>query len=193
MAAKKIKKTKLSDSMLKSEILAIFNGGITGKMEVYGTLRNKYSIARDRYTGMYDISLLEWGIIKSGVDKVVTVDAAIASANIGVKSKLDKQLHLQKQIDDIQADIDAGITNEYTIIEGKMQKVTKDLNAETKAILRRAIKDIYAELNKMAGDYAPAKLSLTDPDGNVIPRLLSDEQFNQALKAAREDAKTNRS
>lgn len=181
MAPKKtIKRNKLSDSQLKSEIIALFNSAITGKMDVFGNIRNKFTIARDRYTNMYNICYSEWGALKANADKEVTEAAAIYAAKIGLKSKLDKQLHIQKQIDEIQADIDSGILVDYAYVNFKFEKIEKVMNAETKAYLRLAIKTLYAELNKMEGDYAVTRTDVTTNGESITPTIV----LNQFLGAA---------
>ena len=157
---KKINRKKLTDAELSTEITKLLNGGETGKTEIYGTIRIKFSIARDRYSRGYDKTYLEWGRIKQLADAKVTTDKAVKSAEMGVKSKTDKQLHLQKMIEGIQADIDKGILEEYVVVKGVLQVVTKIMNAEMRAVLRRTMKDLYAELNKMAGHYEPNKIEV---------------------------------
>ena len=157
MTTKPIKKIKLSDSQLKAEVIAIFNTGISGKMEVYGNIRNKYTIARDRFTEMYNLCYSEWSKIKEQATSDVTIQAATEAAKIGIKTKLEKQVHLQSQIDSIQADLDRGVLEKYAVIEGRWVMEPQIMNAETKAVLRKTIKELYAELNKMDGDYAPVK------------------------------------
>lgn len=93
----------------------------------------------------------------------------------GLKSKLEKQLHIQKEIEGIQSDIDRGILEDYVIISGRVQMVNKKMNAESKAYLRKVIKELYAELNKMEGDYAPTKIAPTDKDGNDVPQIFKVE------------------
>lgn len=89
-------------------------------------------------------------------DKLYTANE-IETFESGLKSKTERQLHLQKQITDIQNDIDRAIIEDYVLIGGKLQTVNKIMNAETKAMLRRTITTITAELNKMDGSYAPTK------------------------------------
>lgn len=100
-------------------------------------------------------------------DKVY-IETKVEAVKTALKSKLEKQLHIQDQIDAIQSDIDRGILEDYVIVGGKLQVVNKVMNAETKAYLRKTIRELYAELNKMEGDYAPAKVAQTDAEGNDI-------------------------
>lgn len=98
----------------------------------------------------------------------VNIAAARQAAKNGLKTKNDRVLNLQRQVDDIQADLDAGVLVDYVIIQGKVQKVNKEMNAETKAYLRKTMKDIQAEISKIEGDYAPTKTAMTDSEGNDI-------------------------
>lgn len=164
-----LKRIKLSDQQLKSEIISLFNSGNTGKTDLYGLIRIKYTLARDRYFKMYDLCYSEWAKIKEEANTGVTIRAAEEAARIGLKSKIEKQAHLQKQIDDIQSDLDANIMVDYYYEEGVPVKIEKEMNVETKAYLRKTIKELYAELNKMEGDYAPAKIAQTDKNGEDIP------------------------
>ena len=181
------KRTKLSDSQLKSEIIALFNSGKTGKTDLFGIIRIKHTLSRDRYFKMYDACYLEWGKIKSKADKGATINAATQAAKIGLKSKLDKQLHIQKAIDDIQLEIDKGILEEYMVIGGALQQVEKIMNAETKAFLRKTIRELYSELNKMEGDYAPTKVAQTDSTGKDVNPIIAINQFNGNFVPIKED------
>lgn len=184
MATKKIKKRiKLSDAQLKSEILSLFNSGKTGKTDLYGVIRIKYTLSRGRYFKAYDQCYAEWVKINEQATIEASVQSAKESAQMGLKSKLDRQMLLQKQIDDIQAEIDRGILEEYAYISGKYKKVDKVMNAETKAQLRKTMKDLVAELNKMDGAYAPTKLF---HQGELTQKLLNVDPLSNI-----EDADNN--
>lgn len=112
----------------------------------------------------------------------------------GLKSKLDRVLLLQKQVEDIQADLESGVSIDYVILQGKLQKVNKEISATDKAYLRKTIKDIQAEISKMEGDYAPTKAELTGKDGKPLPTApapimflsadkLTDDQLQQFLSS----------
>ena len=169
---KEIKRTKLSDSQLKSEIFALFNTGNTGKTDLYGLIRTKYTLARGRYFKMYDLCLAEWSKIKEQADSEATIQAAGEAAKNGLKSKIEKQVHIQRLIDSIQTDIDNGF---YETIAGSVnpQILQIALSPMEKAALGKTIKDLYAELNKMEGDYAPTKTAFTDTSGNDLKITLN--------------------
>ena len=71
------------------------------------------------------------------------------------------------------------------MVGGKLQVVNKIMNAESKAYLRKIMQGLYAELNKMEGDYAPTKLSNTDSKGNDIIDYsnISTDELERRAKA----------
>lgn len=86
-----------------------------------------------------------------------------------IMTSIERKEFLQKQINDIQDEIDRGVLEEYIVVGGKLQVVNKIMNAKTKAYLRKVMMDLLAELNKMDGSYAPAKVAQTDTSGNDLP------------------------
>ena len=74
-----------------------------------------------------------------------------------IMTSIERQEFLQKQINDIQDEIDRGVLEEYIVVGGKLQVVNKIMNAESKAYLRKTMKDLLTELNKMDGSYAAIK------------------------------------
>jgi len=99
----------------------------------------------------------------------------------GLKSKEERQLSLQKQIDDIEKILDDGITPD-AIVDNKAMisvDIERKLTAIERANLMKVHRELIAELNKMDGSYAPAetKTTITDtrppakvklPDGTEI-------------------------
>lgn len=90
------------------------------------------------------------------------------AAKTGLKSKTDRVLLLQKQVEDIQADLTDNKTVGYVIIGGVVQKVTKELAAREKAYMRKCMKEIQSEISRIEGDYAPNRHEHTGKDGKPI-------------------------
>lgn len=86
---------------------------------------------------------------------------AIEARKSKIMTSFERQEFLQKQINDIQDEIDRGVLEEYVVVAGKLQLVNKIMNAETKAYLRKTMKELLAELNKMDGSYTPIKTDIT--------------------------------
>lgn len=144
------------------------------KTNFFELLRTKYSIHKKRALELHDKYYSEWAKLRESGLTGGIVKAAEKDAQMGLKSKFERQLHLQKQIDDIQADINRGIIEDYIVIGGKVQVVNKIMNAETKAYLRKAIKELTAELNKMDGSYQPTKIDATVTE-KKLPSWLTDD------------------
>lgn len=162
---KAIKRTKLSNSQLKSEILALFNTGFTGKTELFGIIRIKYTLARDRYFKMYDECYLGWGKTKEIADNEATVSAATESARKGLKSKLEKQINLQNEINQIDSQLSGEVISSY-IVGNKVHESHDEagnfnLPIQVQNDLRVKKLQYTAELNKMEGDYQPNKVELS--------------------------------
>lgn len=104
---------------------------------------------------------------KAAAEKAI-VDETVAAARNGLKSKLERVINLQRQVDDIQKDLDSGITVDYVIISGKLQRVQKEMSVADKAYCRRVIKDIQSEISKIEGDYAETAIKLKGDRENPI-------------------------
>ena len=182
------KRNKLSDSQLKTEIIAVFNSGISGKMEVFGTIRNKFTCARDRFTEMYNTCYSEWSKIKEQASSDATVQAADKAAKIGLKSKLQKQIELQNEVDYIDKQIRGEVKFTFVVGNKVMKSHNMDngteifmLPVQVQNNLRAQKLQYMAELNKMDGDYAPTKVAQTNKDGEDLPQYdlskLSDAEL----------------
>jgi hypothetical protein len=172
---------RISDTEFKQKLLSELkkeDSKAHSKTNFYELLRTKYSIHKQRALELHSKYYSEWANLReSGLSKGIERNA-IKEAESGLKSKLEKQLHIQKQIDEIQNDIDRGVLEDYVVVGGKLQVVNKIMNAETKAYLRKTIKELYAELNKMDGSYAPTKIAGTDTNGNdIAPQPTAVIQF----------------
>jgi hypothetical protein len=172
------KRNKISDEVLKQMMCELLDTGERGATNFYELLRTKVQLSKERCLQMYPIVESEWVKFKDNIVSVEREATIIEAAKNGLKSKFEKQLHIQKQIDEIQADIDRGILEEYAVISGQWEMVQKVMNAESKAYLRKTIKELYAELNKMCGDYSPTKIANTDGSGNDISPIINIQVVN---------------
>ena len=101
--------------------------------------------------------------------ELVDTAAAVDARKSGLKSKLDKQLSIQFQIEAIEKELEQGYWDDIKIVRSKEKTVKKILNPTDKAYLRKTMRDLFAELNKMEGDYAPTKVAQTTKDGEDVP------------------------
>jgi hypothetical protein len=161
---KSISDAKFKQLLFKECSKADSNGHL--KSNFYEHLRTKYKIEKQRCLKLHDIYYPEWSKLNDNSTNEQLVHSAKEAVKTGVKEKIDRLLNLQKQIDDIQLDLENGTTIDYIVIGGKLQKITKEISVTDKAYLRNIIKGIQSEISKMQGDYAPTKIAETDSDGN---------------------------
>jgi|ERR1035437_2455902 hypothetical protein len=179
----------VSDAQLKTLIRNELGKGNTIKTNCYELLRTKYKLTKSTFLKKFDTVHSDWAKLKDKAESEGIIEESKEAAKTGLKSKLEKELHLQKQIDDIQSDIDKGVSEEYVFVGGKRRKVNTILNAQTKAYLRKTIRDIYTELNKMEGDYAALKIANTTKDGEDVSPEIIIKQYSIADLQIRQDEK----
>jgi hypothetical protein len=165
----------LSDAQLKSEIIKLFNNGKTGKTDLYGKLRTKWKLGRDRYFQAYDVHYKEWAELKGKAEEQVTISTATQAAEKGLKTKLERALFLQAEIDHMEKQLRG--TVEFSFAVGT--KIMKSHNTglfmlpvQIQNEIRNTIKAFQIEISKMQGDYAPLKVAHTDSDGKDGPPLM---------------------
>lgn len=103
--------------------------------------------------------------IQAAAEQEVTKEVEARKSKI--MTSIERQEFLQKQINDIQGEIDRNVLEEYVVVAGKLQLVNKIMNSETKAFLRKTMKDLLSELNKMDGSYKPIKHDLSSSDKSI--------------------------
>lgn len=106
------------------------------------------------------------------------IETKTDAVKTGLKSKLEKQMELQNEIDLIDKQIKGEV--EFTFVVGN--KVNKSHNGtifmlpvQVQNELRARKLQYYAELNKMEGDYAAANVKHS---GEVTQRLIIEDAKN---------------
>lgn len=79
----------------------------------------------------------------------------------GLKTKNERLLVLQKQIDATEKELELGVFVEMKKDGDKMLKWERPLTPHEKALLRRTIHQLQSEISKIEGDYAPIKQDVT--------------------------------
>lgn len=93
----------------------------------------------------------------------------------GLKTKSERLLIYQKQINDIQAELELGTVREYKSNMGEPTELTRDLLPIEKSSMRKTLKDLQAEISKIEGDYAPTK---TEHSGEIKTAFASEKMEN---------------
>lgn len=79
----------------------------------------------------------------------------------GLKTKAERLLIYQKQINDIEAELELGTTEDVKSSMGEPTFITRSLLPVEKSSMRKTLKDLQAEISKIEGDYAPTKTELS--------------------------------
>ena len=146
--AKAIIKKTISDAQLKSELFKLFNKGQTGKTDLYGLLRTKSKLGRDRYFKAYDLAYSEWQITQEKANVDQSIENGKEALKLGLKSKIERQLQLQAMLEPEYRHEEIVGTD---VKSGKVIRAMRVLNPMER-------KHIHAELSKMDGSYAATKI-----------------------------------
>lgn len=145
--AKQTEKKTISNPQLKKELFKLFNSGQTGKTDLYGLIRIKYTMGRDRYFKNYDLAIAEWQKTQEQAQIEQTIENTKEGLKSGLKSKIERQLELQAILEpDYRVEEIVGTD----VKSGKVIRAMRVLNPMER-------RNIHAELSKMDGSYAAAK------------------------------------
>src|SRR5436190_23930619 len=103
------KKKKLTDSEIIIELNNLWNKGEKGKTNFYELLRTDFKIEKSRCLKFYDIMALEASKGAIEAQRGANILAAKEAAQNGLKSKAERVMILQSEVDKILADLDAGV------------------------------------------------------------------------------------
>lgn len=164
------KKMSISDKQLKVELFKLFEGGNTAKWSksgTFGKIRELYSVAKDRFDKTFDFALSEWAKTKEKAQSEQSIDNVKTELKSGLKSKIERQLILQKQIDQCLSELDSGKVNGYDMLGNAYER---ELTIMERSQLRKTLKELQSEISKMEGDYAPIKQEIkTEEVGEPKP------------------------
>ena len=88
-------------------------------------------------------------------DEIIKTE--IESIKQGIKTKKERVLILQVQVDDILEKLNNGMWENFKFQNGKKQKFERSLSPKEIVQYNRLIKDLQAEISKIEGDYKTPK------------------------------------
>lgn len=167
---KQTEKKTISEAQLKSELFKLFNKGKTGKTDLYGLLRTKAKLGRDRYFKAYDLAYAEWQKTQEQANIEQSIENGKELLKSGLKEKIIRQLELQSML---EADYRHEEIVGADIKTGKVIRVMRQLTP-------KEIQLIHSELSKMDGSYSPVKTQTEIRDLRPLfpddDELLKDEK-----------------
>jgi hypothetical protein len=151
-------KKTISDAQLKNEYIKIFESDNTDNTNIYEQIRTKYKLAKERHVKIYHKTLLEWANTKDKANNDIIYQNQEESLKKGLKLKIERQLELQRMLDDNYRHEVAELNN-----QGKVIKYYRVLEPKEKIA-------IHQELSKMAGDYSANKneVSILNPIDTIF-------------------------
>ena len=82
------------------------------------------------------------------------------AVKLGLKSKIERTLNLQKQLDDLQIRLDRNAEEDIVVVQGKIQKVKRPLTVSETTNLVKTIKELTALIGVNEGDAATTKTEI---------------------------------
>lgn len=97
-----------------------------------------------------------------------TIKAMVDAVKSGLKSKIERTLEKQKDIQLLRDSVESGLTDDYYIADGQYITYQRPLTMVEKATILKRASEIESEISKIEADYAPTKIAPTDKDGNNL-------------------------
>lgn len=179
-------KKKLTDNELIIEMNRLWASGERGKTNFYGLLRTSFKLEKQRCIRMYDTIEQEASKLKLNAQADTMYANEVEVAKEGLKSKSERLLLLQNQVDELKLEIANNKMHFHSFADGQIVTGTRSMNSLERAKISEVIKSIQAEISKIEGDYAPMKQDVTTKGESLNSEELEKQRFEQLLNAARE-------
>ena len=161
------KKHRISDEKFRDILFAECNKGTDDahlKTNFYELLSTKYSVHKARALQLHDIYYPEWAKLNQKGINEGTVTNGEAQAKKGLKSRTDRIMQLQNEIEHMESQLRGDV--EFTFIVGNSIKTSHTsgvfiLPVQVQNEIRREIRAHNSEISRLEGDYAATKSDLT--------------------------------
>lgn len=138
-------------------ILDCFGKGIVERGEVmakFGEVWQTPPRTFDRYFKTAKESYSEQRETINNEKLSTTIEVEKEAVKMGVKSKIERLLILQREVDNCALDLENGFTEE---LKSDGQLLIRPITIQEKTALRNTIKNLQSEISKIEGDYAVTK------------------------------------
>ena len=93
--------------------------------------------------------------------EAVSIEVEKEAIKKGLKTKIERLLILQNQVDKIIREIENGYCTDNIVSDGIPTCIMRPLRPMEISAMRKNIKDLQSEISKIEGDYATARHDLT--------------------------------
>lgn len=143
---------RLSDELFKKLLFEELNSGNEKahlKTNFFQLIQTSYSCDKTRALKLHDLYYPEWVNLQDKANNEAMVKNANSSLKSQIKTKNERLIILQTQVDEMMDDL----------VNGKIDNGAggRVLNPVEKAKIRQVIKELQSEISKIEGDYAVSK------------------------------------
>jgi|688.fasta_scaffold640148_2 hypothetical protein len=153
-------KPKLTEQIFEQEII----NSISSESSEVHKKTNFYELLQTKYTCTKSYTLKWWDIYYSkhvnSANKSlsdIAISQKVEALKSGLKSKYDRLIELQKQVESLEVELKNNIMIVHTFSDGQLIQGIRPINALEKASINKTIKEIRAEISKLEGDYPATK------------------------------------
>ena len=101
----------------------------------------------------------------------------------GLKTKIERLLILQNQVDKIIREIENGYCTDKIVFEGMLLETQRPLRPMEISAMRKNIKDLQSEISKIEGDYATAKQEVEIKESKIDYSKIDTETLKALISA----------
>jgi hypothetical protein len=141
-------------------ILEKLNSGIVDAKSIVSEFCSKFQKTERTFWTKWKLAQNEYQIQVKERQNIVseaTTKETINNHSNGLKTKSERLMNLQKQIDNLEAELKNNKMHVHAFSMGEMVIGTREMNSLEKAKIADTIKGLQSEISKIEGDYAPTK------------------------------------
>lgn len=122
------------------------------------TFSKDWNIANERY--------LEYRNKANKAKDDISIANEVEVLKQGLKSKTDRLLEKQKDVDRLRESVNNGFTEDFYISNGEHVLFQRPMTETEKSTILKRATEIEDAISKIESDYAPTKTAQTDVSGN---------------------------
>ena len=148
-------------------------------VDCLGVIRSKWELAESTFARYWKESISIYEERQNKTNKAIEeqyIDSKLKVVKNGLKTKNERLLLLQSQVDDCLSELKEGKIIDHDI-SGK--PFVRNVTISEKIGLRRVFKELQSEISKIEGDYAPKKQDITTEDK---PSQRKEQLMEEILK-----------
>lgn len=147
-----------------SFIIDQLKSGTVDYVKVSSQFCTKFHKTQRTFAAYWKIAQLLWkdqqGVINAKKHEQY-IESETSAVKTILKTKFERLVILQKQIDNCVDELNNGMTEDTMLIGGRPQKVHRKHTVNETTRLRQTMQGLQAEISKIEGDYAAEKRDIT--------------------------------